>query len=54
MKKILSVAVASIGVATSALAAQNMENPLFIPRAGQFVSKTGLGLMYKKADHYTL
>lgn len=51
MKKILSVAVASIGVATSALAAQNMENPLFIPRAGQFVSKTGLGLMYKKADH---
>lgn len=50
MKKILGIAITSAMVATSAMAA-NMENPLFIPRAGQFASKTGFGLMYKKADH---
>ena len=37
--------VASAGVTT------NMENPLFIPKSGQITSKTGLGVMYKKADH---
>ncbi len=53
MKKILGMAVASAAVATSAMAGvtTNMENPLFIPRAGEFASKTGAGVMYKKADH---
>lgn len=50
MKRILGIAITSALVATSAMAA-NMENPLFIPRAGQFASKTGFGLMYKQADH---
>lgn len=53
MKKFLGMAVASAAVATSAMAGvtTNMENPLFIPRAGEFASKTGAGVMYKKADH---
>lgn len=53
MKKILGVAVAAAAMTTTAMAGvtTNMENPLFIPSAGQFASKTGLGLMYKKADH---
>jgi hypothetical protein len=53
MKKILGIAVATAAMTTSAMAGvtTNMENPLFIPRAGQFASKTGLGLMYKKTDH---
>ena len=53
MKKILGIAVASATMATSAMAAvtTNMENPLFIPKAGEFVSKTGAGVMYKQADH---
>lgn len=53
MKKILGIAVASAAVATSAMAGvtTNMENPLFVPRAGEFTSKTGAGVMYKKADH---
>ncbi|MBO4683417.1 MAG: hypothetical protein J5611_02465 [Alphaproteobacteria bacterium] len=53
MKKLLGIAVASATMATSAMAAvtTNMENPLFIPKAGEFASKTGAGVMYKKADH---
>jgi len=53
MKKLLSIAAASMAVATSAIAGvtTNTENPLFIPKAGQFVSKTGAGVMYKQADH---
>ncbi|MBQ6027265.1 MAG: hypothetical protein IJL21_01810 [Alphaproteobacteria bacterium] len=53
MKKILGIAAATAAMATSAMAAitNNMENPLFIPTAGQFASKTGIGLLYKKADH---
>jgi hypothetical protein len=53
MKKLLGIAVASATMATSAMAAvtTNMENPLFIPKAGEFASKTGAGVMYKQADH---
>jgi len=53
MKKILGVAVATMAAFTGVASAgvtRNMENPLFIPESGQFVSKTGLGLMYKVAD----
>ena len=52
MKKILGLAVAAAAMTTSAMAGvtKNMENPLYIPSAGQFVSKTGVALMYKKAD----
>lgn len=54
MKKILGIAATAatmISGAASAGVTTNMENPLFIPSAGQFASKTGIGLMYKKADH---
>ena len=52
MKKIIGLAVAAAAMTTSAMAGvtNNMENPLYIPSAGQFVSKTGVALMYKKAD----
>ena len=53
MKKILGIAVAAATTLTGAASAgvtKNVENPLFIPAAGQFVSKTGVGLMYKIAD----
>ena len=50
--KTLAIATASL-ITTGAMAGvtQNIENPLFIPSAGEFVSKTGVGLMYKKSDH---
>ena len=50
--KTLALATASM-ITTGAMAGvtNNMENPLYIPSAGQFVSKTGAGVMYKKADH---
>ena len=50
--KTLAIATASM-ITTGAFAGvtKNMENPLYIPTAGQFYSKTGAGLMYKKADH---
>ena len=52
MKKILGIAVASATMASSALAApKNMENPLYLPRAGEIYSKTGMGLMFKVTDH---
>lgn len=54
MKKILGIAATAATMITGAASAgvtTNMENPLFIPSAGQFASKTGIGLMYKKADH---
>ena len=54
MKKILSIAITSATMITGAASAgvtTNMENPLFIPHAGQFASKTGFGVMYKKTDH---
>ena len=53
MKKVLGIAVAAATMVTGAASAgvtTNMENPLFIPAARQFASKTGLGVMYKIAD----
>ena len=49
MKKIFGIAVATAAMATSAVAA-NMENPLFLPGAGDVYSKTTLGIMYKITD----
>lgn len=55
MKKTLkTLAIATASLITSGAMAgvtSNMENPLYAPKAGQFFSKTGVGLMYKKADH---
>ena len=50
--KTLAIATASL-ITTGAMAGvtKNMENPLFIPQAGEFASKTGIGLMYKRTDH---
>ncbi|MBO4480591.1 MAG: hypothetical protein J5742_03135 [Alphaproteobacteria bacterium] len=50
MKKILSFAVAAAALTTSAVAAQNMENPLFLPSGGEVYSKTSFGLMLKITD----
>jgi len=52
--KTLAIATATM-ISTGAFAGvtKNMENPLYIPTTGQFYSKTGAGLMYKKADHTT-
>ncbi|GHS98951.1 hypothetical protein FACS189421_08490 [Bacteroidia bacterium] len=51
MNKSISVAAVCAVLASPALAAtKNMENPLYIPRAGDVYSKTGAGLMYKEAD----
>ncbi len=51
MKKHLSVAAALVVLTAPAFAITgNMENPLFLPDAGQVYSKTTLGLMYKKTD----
>ena len=49
MKKIISIAVATAAVTTSAMAA-NMENPLYLPSAGDVYSKTTIGLMLKVTD----
>lgn len=50
--KTLAIATASL-ITTGAMAGvtKNIENPLYMPAAGEFVSKTGVGLMYKRADH---
>ncbi|MDR0364828.1 MAG: hypothetical protein LBH92_07430, partial [Bacteroidales bacterium] len=48
MKK-TKIAAALAVLATPAMAA-NMENPLYMPKAGEVYSKTGVGLMYKVAD----
>ena len=49
MKKSLSLAAIAAVFAAPAFAA-NLENPLYVPTSGEFFSKTGVGLMYKKAD----
>ena len=49
MKKIISFAIATAAMTTSALAA-NMENPLFLPSGGEVYSKTSIGLMLKVTD----
>lgn len=49
--KTLAIATAGM-ITTGAIAGtSNMENPLFIPKSGEFFSKTGAGVMYKRSDH---
>ena len=50
MKKTLSLAAIAAVFAAPAFAA-NLENPLYIPTTGEYFSKTGVGVMYKKADN---
>lgn len=50
MKKILSMLCATI-ITTGYAFAGNLENPLYLPSAGEFYSKSGVGLMYKRSDH---
>lgn len=49
MNKALKAAVALSVLATPVMAA-NMENPLYLPSAGNFYSKTAVGVMYKTVD----
>ncbi len=49
MKKTLKLAVAAAALSTPAVAA-NLENPLYLPTAGELYSKTGAGVMLKVAD----
>ena len=49
MKKIISFAIATAAITTSAMA-KNMENPLFLPSGGDVYSKTSIGLMLKVTD----
>lgn len=49
MKKSLSLAVIAAVFAAPAFAA-NLENPLYIPKTGEFYTKTGAGVMFKQAD----
>ncbi len=54
MKKTLkTLAIATVSmISTGAIAGTtNMENPLFAPKSGEYFSKTGAALMYKRADH---
>jgi hypothetical protein len=50
MKKTLTLTALVALFSAPALAA-NMENPLYAPKTGEIYTKTGAGLMYKKADH---
>ncbi|HNY25579.1 MAG TPA: hypothetical protein PKJ33_03495 [Alphaproteobacteria bacterium] len=50
MKKTLKLAVAASVLSAPAMAA-NLENPLYIPKAGEVYAKTGVGIMYKQTDH---
>lgn len=50
MKKTLTAACVLALVAGPAMAAANVENPLYNPKAGDFYTKTGIGAMYKKSD----
>ena len=50
MKKSLLIVGSLLFVNSVALAA-NLENPLFLAAEGQFYSKTGAAIMYKRADH---
>lgn len=49
MKKTLKMAVAASVLTVPAMAA-NLENPLYLPTAGEIYSKTGAGVMYKVTD----
>ncbi|HOY47660.1 MAG TPA: hypothetical protein PLZ05_03625, partial [Alphaproteobacteria bacterium] len=50
MKKSIKLAVVASVLTAPAMAA-NLENPLYIPQTGEYYSKTGAGVMYKKTDH---
>ncbi len=50
MKNTIKLAAVAAVFATPAFAA-NLENPLYIPSAGQAYFKTGAGVMYKETDH---
>ena len=52
MKKTLKglIAVTASVISTGAMAS-NMENPLYMPMEGEFYTKTGAAIMYKKTDH---
>lgn len=50
MKKTMKTAAALAVLATPAFATGNLENPLYLPKAGGIYSKTGVGMMYKIAD----
>ena len=58
MKKTIKIAMAAAVVATPALAdtpyvagpLRNMENPLYLPAAGEVYTKVGFGVMYKVTD----
>ena len=53
MKKTLKglIAVTASVISTGAMASSNMENPLYMPMEGEFYTKTGAAIMYKKTDH---
>ena len=50
MKNTLKIA-AALSVLSAPAFAANMENPLYLPGAGQLYSKTGAGVMYKVTDN---
>ena len=50
MKKILKPFVMFAILATSSMAAVNVENPLYAPEQFGFYSKTSFAWMYKKSD----
>jgi hypothetical protein len=50
MRKTLKLASAAAILATPAMATNNLENPLYVPRAGEVATRLGAGLMYKQAD----
>ncbi len=50
MKKALYTMIAASVLSTPAIAKMDMENPLYIPQAGELYSKTSVGLGYRKTD----
>lgn len=50
MKRIVKGAMLATAVITGAAHGANLENPLYIPAAGEVYGKVGAGLMYKEAD----
>ena len=50
MKKMLTSAVVMAALSTPAFATTNLENPLYMPTAGEAYAKVGAGLMYVETD----
>ncbi|MCL2737380.1 MAG: hypothetical protein FWE17_00760 [Alphaproteobacteria bacterium] len=50
MRKKLKLATAAALLASPAMAVTNLENPLYMPMAGEVYSRTGLGLMYVRTN----